>query len=212
MKYFNSYQSTKLLILLRISLIMFFVGEVSWVFGQRFNGSIILGANFSQLEGDNLSGYNKIGLHTGFRLEYPLSDNKGLATELVFNQKGSSSKTIKGVAQNVESITLNYLSLPMIFYWKEWLQTDYYRFQLHAGLSAHRLFSVKSSNSFFNNATEDFANYDLAILGGISYHFSQLLGIGFQIERSLTKIYQLPNSNLRGLQSYLINIRLIYEL
>ena len=39
---------------------------------QRFKGSAVLGVNFAQIDGDDLIGYNKLGLTGGFKLEYPV--------------------------------------------------------------------------------------------------------------------------------------------
>ena len=42
----------------------------------EFQGQLILGVNFSQLDGDQLSGFDKLGIRVGFDVLYPVSDNK----------------------------------------------------------------------------------------------------------------------------------------
>jgi hypothetical protein len=181
----------------------------STVQAQGFDAALIAGFNASQLEGDNLSGFNKLGLNTGLRIEYALNDRKGIATELLYNQKGSSSTLKAGTPVNVETLTLQYFSMPVYYYLNEWKHEayDYYRFQLEGGFMVNRLFGVNSSNSFFNNATQDFNDWDLSLSAGLGYRLGPTWKIALHYERSVTKIYQLPNSDLKGLQSYLINIR-----
>lgn len=184
------------------------------VSGQKFNATISGGFNVSQLEGDNLSGFNKIGINTGIRLEYASKDQNGIATELLFHQKGSSSTLQRGTPSNVETISLNYIAMPVYYFFNEWKNTteDYYRIQINMGVMTSRLFSVRSTNSFFNNATEDFNNWDVGFSGGLLFRLSPSWGVGAFYERSFLKIYQLPNSDLRGLQSYLINFRILYHI
>lgn len=183
-------------------------------YAQKFNAFLVGGFNVAQLEGDNLSGFNKLGVNTGIRLEYSLDSKKGLATELLYHQKGSSSTLRAGTPSNVETISLNYIALPLYYFFNEWKDDsdEFYKFQIDIGLITNRLVSVKSSNIFFNNATEDFNNWDFGATVGLAYRFSKLWSFGLHYERSFTKIYQLPNSDLRGLQSYLMNFRLLYFL
>ncbi len=178
--------------------------------GPSFKGSLVLGLNASQLEGDNLSGFDKAGLHGGLRVE--TGEATGWALELLYNQKGSRSKSSTNPPVASQRLTLHYLSLPVYYYFSEWAYEDYHKFKINIGPSLNRLFGVSSSNSFFDNATEDFSDWDLAISGGVQYNIGPYLGVAAHYERSIMKIYSLPNSDLRGLQSYLLNFRLIYQL
>lgn len=195
-------------------IIVLFIAPLTDLKSQGFEGYILAGFNASQLEGDNLSGYNKLGLNAGMRLEYPVNEKKGLATELLFHQKGSSSTLRAGTPTNVETLTLNYIAMPVYFYFNEWKHEseDYYRFQIEGGFVINRLFGVSSSNSFFDNATDDFNDWDLGVSLGLSFRLNQKWKTAIHFERSVTKIYQLPNTDLRGLQSYLINLRAVYAL
>ena len=41
---------------------------------QGFIGTVVMGANVSQIDGDNLLGWDKIGINSGFRLGYNIAN------------------------------------------------------------------------------------------------------------------------------------------
>ena len=181
---------------------------------NRFKSSVIVGFNLSQLDGDNLQGFDKPGLHLGLGTSYTLGQKSFVTLELLYQQKGSSSGIISGNSAPKQTITLNYLSLPLLYGLNEWFieEGGFYKLELDFGLMTSRLFNVKSSNSFFNNAIDDFSDFDVGFIGGLKYNFNSKLGLAMRYERSFLKIYQNPNQDIRGLQSYLLNFRLVIAL
>ena len=59
-------------------------------FGQTFSAGLALGFNMSQIDGDKLAGYNKLGVATGARVDAKLDERWKLGMELLFSQMGSS--------------------------------------------------------------------------------------------------------------------------
>jgi hypothetical protein len=55
----------------------------------KFNGGIIGGATLSQIHGDGVGGFNKIGFNLGATVEMRNSAKKSLQLSVVYNQKGS---------------------------------------------------------------------------------------------------------------------------
>ncbi len=190
------------------------LAQTSSIETQKFGASLLVSGNLSQLEGDNLSGFNKIGFQGGMLINYDLNKKKGLYAGFLYSQKGSSTGTIKNSTITPQSISLHYLSMPIQYYLNEWWEKDQqdHILRVNMGPIISRLVQVQSTNSFFDNATEDFNKWDLALSIGLSYRLSKKLDLIVSYERSITKVYQIPNSNLNGLQSYLINIGLSYSL
>jgi len=60
---------------------------------QRFEAGLIAGFNMSQLDGDDLIGFHKIGINTGGRVSARLSKRLRLNMEMLFSQQGSSYAT-----------------------------------------------------------------------------------------------------------------------
>ncbi len=108
------------------SLLLLFINtvaqaQVKQIFTEdkQFAGGIFLGANLSQVDGDNRGGYNKVGLRSGAVVYYKFGENPWIAQfELVYSQKGSFDNTIQGsnVGNFIEKyrLNVNYFQVPLI--------------------------------------------------------------------------------------------------
>ena len=190
------------------------VSFFSFSCAQHFKGQLVAGLNFSQLDGDNLQGFDKLGLHGGMRISRDLTKSTGMAIELLINQKGSATSIKFGSPGIDQRISLDYLSVPVLFYVNEWYLEDWqlHKILIEGGLIFNRLFGVRSTNSFYDNRIEDFRDFDLGGILGLSYRFSQKWSVSIRYERSFLKIFQRLDQDIRGLQSYLFNFRMGYSL
>jgi len=140
------------------------------VFSQGFDASIIGGFNASQINGDDLAGYNKLGLHGGLKVGYLIKPKLHLATELLYSQRGSSSRVSFGSPVEEVSINLSYFDMPVTVSFLDWYVEDsYYKVRADFGLSYGYLFQASAQNSFFEDDVEQFSNHDLSFLAGIAY-------------------------------------------
>jgi hypothetical protein len=87
---------------------------------RTFVGGLTLGVNFSQVDGDNFAGFNKIGLNGGVVTYFMLDDRVAGSMELNYAQKGTtatkgqlplSGYSLKTI--NQYSIDLKYLEVPL---------------------------------------------------------------------------------------------------
>ena len=62
------------------------------LFGQRIKGTVILGANLSQVEGDEIKGWSQVGFNGGLGAIIPFARNWGVNIETLLSQKGSFQK------------------------------------------------------------------------------------------------------------------------
>ena len=77
--------------------IIILLGVLSGVFSlqqvnaQRFIGSVIAGANFAQIEGDDVHGFYKIGFNGGLGLTVPVNRKQTwqISIEMLYSMKGS---------------------------------------------------------------------------------------------------------------------------
>ena len=90
-------------------------------YAQRIKGAIIAGANLSQVDGDHIYGFNKIGANIGAAAIFPFAKNLSFSIETIYNQKGShQSKQWDDVDSLGNPITgeydlkLNYLEIPFL--------------------------------------------------------------------------------------------------
>lgn len=185
-------------------LVLFFSSTAS---AQLFKAGVALGANFAQIEGDDIGGYTKPGLHVGFTSELPLNQRWGLAFELLYSQKGSNS--FLTTAGNEFSLRYNYAEIPLLVRFHDLKGGLTFR----AGVSLGRLVNYKYllekvdlSQSYF--ATYKPKKWDLESIIEGSYMFNNFWGVGIRWNYSLLSFRYDPNSNFGGRQLHnLITLR-----
>ena len=84
-------------------------------YAQLFRGKVVLGANGAQVDGDNRSGWHKLGLVTGIGVELPLSEKVSLEPLLLYSAKGSITSD-KELTQGLpaQTFSLNYIEMPVL--------------------------------------------------------------------------------------------------
>lgn len=178
-----------------------------------FSAGGILGFTASQIDGDDLAGYNKLGLTVGIRTSYPFRKKSEWTLELLYSQRGSRSSLSLGSTGRTQQLHLQYIEIPVLYSYGDWWQEEdgYFKVRAEAGLSYGNLFSISSTNSFFNDQTELFRKNDLSYLMGIAYRFNSHWGMSFRFQRSFIRIFNSPNLQIRGLQVYFLSFRSEYH-
>ena len=78
---------------------------------QNFDAGLIGGFCTSQVSGDNLSGYNKLGSRFGAYINYPINKKMSYQLEMQFLQKGSKKPYTENSPETY-LFELNYIELP----------------------------------------------------------------------------------------------------
>lgn len=173
----------------------------------RFGLALVLGLNASQLDGDRLRGFNKLGFRAGLRATTFLSGNKSLGIEFLFSQKGSVAEFQLGVpTDGLFRIHLNYIEVPFYFNYREW-QIDFY-----GGLSYGRLISSTVDEGITGYASEDFRKDDLNVLLGANYLFNDTWSASLRYTRSVVNLFDNPAKNINSLNSYLFSLQINYSI
>lgn len=173
----------------------------------RFTATIIAGAAFTQIDGDEDGSYSKVGFIGGARGGVVFGPRMELATEILFSQKGS-------YIQNIDkTYHLDYVEIPVMFYYKDWKAKDansdreYMRVAIGAGFSYSRLLNARVRQ--FGRVLSDEPGYvdpflknDFMMVIDGNVFFLRNWGIGIRWSRSLATIVQQP---LRQNISYAIN-------
>ena len=112
---------------------------------QTFRGYVTAGPIASQLDGDMLAGYNKLGFVGGAGVWYDLSDKWRTSLTIAFSQNGSndSAEEAQRGGSGFSEVRLNYVTVPVNFHYMDWLSDDqiYYRLEFVAGVEYRRLIS-----------------------------------------------------------------------
>lgn len=153
--------------------------------GQSFKAAVLAGINSSQVSGDELSGFNKVGLFIGGSAILPVSEKSLVEMELLFIQKGSKTPTPKdGAANYFYRMSLNYLEVPLNYTFRPVKYVS-----VHAGPT----FGVLVGSKEEDNAGEltgqiPFQKTELGIDGGLSVYFSEHLSLTMRLSTSLLPI------------------------
>ena len=204
---FNINQFSKSLL---VSL-FFFLICVSSTEAQRFKGSAVFGLNLAQIDGDNLAGFNKLGLTGGVKLGYPLKDsrfqsNVDINIEMLYSQRGSNAGF--GFGNQASSFTdLKYLEIPVYANLMDWFIADegYHKVGVHAGLNFSYLFDVDSSNGVVSKDIDTYERKNIGYLIGVDYKFTKNIGTSVRYNRAFNSI------NDNNAISYWITIRTEYS-
>ncbi len=159
---------------------------------QRFEGRVIVGLNASQIQGDDLAGYNKAGLRAGLGVSAVLGERTSLGLNMLFSQRGSSSPLTRNNSVPRRLVQLNYVELPLLFSLADWWdeKQSFYHLAFQAGLSYSRL--INSSVEFFppfETEKENFAQNDLSFSLGVTYYANPHWGFSASYTRSIFLLY-----------------------
>lgn len=208
--------------LLTIYFSLLFLG-LSLAQSDGFDARVIAGLTAAQIRGDNLAGFNKVGFEGGLGVSYDIRYNMDLAAELLFSQRGSRPDLAFG-ANASPIFRLNYLSIPVVWSIKDWLNESennytYFRVMAEAGLSYGRLLSSEVEGDLGTIGTEElvdaFNQNDISWLIGVGYRFSYRTGIRLRYNRSITKLFKTqdhPDINYNDLVPYHLSIQMTYKL
>ncbi|MCK9399903.1 MAG: PorT family protein [Bacteroidales bacterium] len=126
--------------LLIVSLLLALSSPLS---AQRFKGAVMGGMNLSQVDGDEVYGYKRVGGHFGLAAILPIK-KWDITLETIFNQKGAREKqqyTLYDSTENLKytgeyNLRLNYVEVPLMAHY-----TDRERYTAGLGFSYGRLVS-----------------------------------------------------------------------
>ena len=162
---------------------------------QTFEGGLIVGFNLSQLDGDDLVGWNRIGLNVGGRVAINPYEQWKINLDLLFSQKGSSATPEQ--FSSYDKVRLNYVEIPLQVNFMDWLDEDgFYRLHFLAGFSYSQLVSFKVLRQDGTDTTdlEDYKNWNANLQIGATYFLNENFGINGQYSLGLLSVDNDPGA------------------
>lgn len=212
MKYVNLYA---------IALIFCVVGLANVCSGQRFVGYVAAGANFAQVEGDDVHGFYKVGANAGLGLKLPLDAKQtwNVTAELLYVQKGSIKRCAAGYfdTNNYASVmfldvdekvpfnpnikcnfSLDYVQIPFLVRYEE-LNSGC---SIGLGFSWSRLVRAKEVYNGFTRTTNirsgTFKTSDWSVIADVGIRLYKNLSLNLRYEYSLVPIRTIEMGYKRG--------------
>lgn len=177
---------------------------------QTFEAGLILGVNASQVNGDFLAGYDKLGLHTGLKVRVSTWEHIEWSVELLLSQRGSRPDIF---TEDSRKIHLNYVEIPILIGFKDWQKDDFYKIRFEGGFSYGRLVDHKVSFQGVEEQINEFNNNDLSFIIGAALFTSEKLGFSVRYTHSVTPLLNNKNSiEFAKLRGFFLTFRSIYML
>ncbi|MCE2790636.1 MAG: PorT family protein [Saprospiraceae bacterium] len=194
---------TKLTVIKNLVLLCVMLHNPVDSFSQRFKAAAIVGMNASQIDGDNLYGFKKLGLQAGGRLSYQNSKVVDIALEMLYSQRGSAVNYFSNAPE--DKIDLRYLELPLVLSLRDWYieEGKYYKVRAEGGLSYGYLFGVRTPGY----PEENFRRHDVSWLVAAGIQLNRWAGFSLRYTSSLGKMYKDPFSGSAILHGYFLTLR-----
>lgn len=153
---------------------------------QKFEGGVATGLNFSQLDGDRLSGYNKVGLNGGLWVSYPFNDKWSAGLEFLYTQKGAVRLTSQDTINSPETFDryrINYLEIPLFAAY------TYKKFTFQGGLTGGVLLKAEVKDfTGIQDFKDQFKPFDNQFLLGAVYSINEKTAIQLRYQYSIRSL------------------------
>jgi len=205
--------------LLIVSLLLALSSPLS---AQRFKGAVMGGMNLSQVDGDEVYGYKRVGGHFGLAAILPIK-KWDITLETIFNQKGAYEgaqyldSAFGTVINGKYDLRLNYVEIPVLAHY-----TDRDRFTAGAGFSYGRLVSL---NEIEHDGvippysdTVEFRKNDFNVLVDLQIRIWKRLKFNARFsysifpirERTFYSLYSINPPHDRKQYNHMLTFRLVY--
>ena len=155
---------------------------------QDFGGGVILGLSTSQVGGDDLAGFHKAGLLLGVFANKSITELLSFQMEMTYIQKGSNNPNMNNVEHpnySKQDISLSYIEVPLLL---QYNQSD--KLKIEGGVLTAYLVDghYNDFNGKMPNEPNPFISYDIGLLLGIDYKYSENISLNTRIGNSILPI------------------------
>lgn len=165
-----------------LSLILFF--NIAFAQENKFRLLVVAGFNASQINGDNLSGFNKFGINTGLGIQRKFSRKSGLQLEFIYSEKGSKDVVTALNPINDTLFQLNYIDLPLVYTY-----SIYSKFNVELGIyNSVRVKAIYSDYVNNYDKTNIIRRTDHGGLIGLNYQLFEHLSVNGRLSQSFFDI------------------------
>lgn len=183
---------------------------------QRFKAGMMLGFNASQIDGDELWGYNKAGLNLGVRFAAIITPRIDLSMDMLYSQRGSQSQFSLDNSVELNRYNLHYIEVPVILHFKDWVgvtsdDEQFYRVEINGGLAYSRLIKARMHGNAFVNREDLLNQNDFSWLIGLGYHASPYHSFHVRYTDSINYLFDDQDAfNTRKLRGYFLTLHYLY--
>lgn len=151
---------------------------------KKFKLLIVAGMNASQVNGDKLGGFDKIGLITGAGISREISKKAGWQFEILYSEKGSKDVASSSNLQLDTLFRFNYIEIPVLFNY-----TIYDKLQIQTGI--YNAIRIKAEYDDYVNTfdrTSQIRALDHGLCLGVNYSITEHWKANLRISQSVLDI------------------------
>ena len=171
-----------------ILLLLLIIITTGQSYSQRIKGAVIAGFNGTQVDGDEVIGYNKLGLNVGAAAIIPFKKKWSVSIENIFSQKGAHRGEIYiDSLSGSYTLRLNYVEVPVLVHY-----TDKEIITVGTGFSWGRLVGAKEwehgqrTNTSVKNGPYD--KNEFSWLADLRFRIWKRLKFNLRFSYSLAKV------------------------
>ena len=186
------------------------VSSFSSATGQTFRAAIVGGLNASQINGDLIAGFDKLGIHGGLKVVADLRDRLEGSLELLYSEPGSRAS---GRFVDPFSIRINYVEIPLTIAYKDWIREDHYRLRFEGGFSIGRLLKAEQEDVTGTRVLDEYKDTDISWLVGATFFTNEDLAFSARYSQSINFLLSqnLPTGFTR-MRGFFLTFRIMYFL
>ena len=184
---------------------------------QDFGGGVILGLSTSQVGGDDLAGFHKAGLLLGVFANKSITELLSFQMEMTYIQKGSNNPNMNNVEHpnySKQDSSLSYIEVLLLL---QYHQSD--KLKIEGGVLTAYLVDghYNDLSGKMPNPINPFISYDIGLLLGIDYKYSENISLNTRIGNSILPIgsedyeNQVYNSSKKGKYNSVLSFALHYN-
>lgn len=169
-----------------------------------FRPYLVAGMNASQVDGDDLAGYTKLGFNGGGGTFIMLPKNFSIGFEIIYSQKGAiTTKNNRSPLFDYFKLNVDYLDVPLIISYH-----DKHRAIFGMGVVFNNLVRSREERGANPQGVQPFEYKRFAMEGmaNVSFHFKKQFGINLRFAYSLIDIgrgkYTVGNQYVSNLRDY----------
>jgi hypothetical protein len=187
LKYTVRMKKTALSFLLVIPILLFSQSSDNSPLTEKlFVGYVAGGINASQIAGDLIAGYDKVGGNLGVGAFIMYTQKFSNSIEIAYSMRGAQSTFVNRNPERFINYTMDYVQIPLMFNYHDGKVGIF-----QGGLTLGRL--IRSKYIYHLNEVEvDATPWDLAFTGGLTFLIKENFGINMNATLSLTNNVKSP--------------------
>lgn len=172
---------------------------------NAFSAAVITDLNFSQIRGDMLAGYHRLGFGAGVGVSYRFYPRWNGHVELLYRNVGSRNSPF---SPDRLSIDLHMAQIPVYASYQTWWDNGLSRIQFDLGMIYGRVVNSRVRFPQYEAHQSSINQNDYSLLAGMGFWFTHHHGIRMRYHRSLSLLL---NEEEVKWQLYYISLQYLYR-